>query len=76
MKAIQEWLVHSHFSTTANFYAYLEYDSKKESANAIDGTLMVTGLNKSIEKKQTVELPEPALIPLQQDSVIIDNVPA
>lgn len=40
MKAIQEWLGHSHFSTTANFYAHLDYDSKKDSANVVGGILM------------------------------------
>ncbi|MEC0233823.1 hypothetical protein P4H71_05570 [Paenibacillus kribbensis] len=28
MKEIQEWLGHSHFSTTANIYAHLDYSSK------------------------------------------------
>ncbi len=40
MKAIQEWLGHSHFSTTANFYAHLDFDSKRDSANAISGVLL------------------------------------
>ncbi len=40
MKAIQEWLGHSHYSTTANFYAHLDYDSKKDSANVVSGILM------------------------------------
>lgn len=35
MKQIQEWLGHSDFSTTANFYAHLEYQSKLSSANAM-----------------------------------------
>ena len=43
MKAIQEWLGHSHFSTTANFYAHLDYDSKRDSANAIRDALMIGG---------------------------------
>lgn len=51
MKAIQEWLGHSHYSTTANFYAHLEHDSKKDSANTIGGILKVTGPNKPIEEK-------------------------
>lgn len=40
MKAIQEWLGHSHFSTTANTYAHLDFDSKKESANVVGDRLL------------------------------------
>ena len=40
MKKIQEWLGHSDFSTTANIYAHLDYQSKISSAEA-----MLTGLN-------------------------------
>ena len=32
MKQIQDWLGHSDFSTTANIYAHLEYDTKLQSA--------------------------------------------
>lgn len=39
MKQIQKWLGHSDFSTTANVYAHLDYNSKLSSANA-----MVSGL--------------------------------
>ena len=35
MKKIQEWLGHSDFSTTANIYAHLDYQSKKSSAEAM-----------------------------------------
>lgn len=35
MKQIQEWLGHSDFSTTANIYAHLDYQSKLTSAEAI-----------------------------------------
>ena len=35
MKAIQEWLGHSTFQVTADFYSHLEYNSKVTSANAI-----------------------------------------
>ena len=35
MKAIQEWLGHSDFSTTANIYAHLDINSKLLSAKAI-----------------------------------------
>lgn len=40
MKQIQEWMGHSDFSTTANIYAHLDFNSKIASANA-----MVNGLN-------------------------------
>ena len=42
MKKIQEWLGHSDFSTTANIYAHLDYQSKISSAEA-----MLTGLDMS-----------------------------
>ena len=42
MKKIQEWLGHSEFSTTANIYAHLDFQSKKSSAEA-----MLTGLGMS-----------------------------
>ena len=35
MKQIQEWLGHSDFSTTANVYAHLDYNSKLSSADAM-----------------------------------------
>jgi len=41
MKAIQEWLGHSNFGTTANLYAHLEYESKQGSADAIGGALAI-----------------------------------
>ena len=50
MKQIQEWLGHSDFSTTANIYAHLVYDSKLMSADA-----MLAGLGMSTngdEKEQ------------------------
>jgi len=40
MKAIQEWLGHSNFSTTANLYAHLDFDSKMESATVVGNALM------------------------------------
>ncbi len=39
MKQIQEWLGHSDFSTTANVYAHLDYNSKKSSAEAMQNGL-------------------------------------
>jgi len=35
MKQIQEWLGHSDFSTTANVYAHLDYNSMRSSADAM-----------------------------------------
>lgn len=39
MKEIQEWLGHSTFQVTADFYSHLEYNSKVNSANAIANAL-------------------------------------
>ena len=44
MKQIQEWLGHSDFSTTANVYAHLDYNSKLSSADA-----MAKGLSGALE---------------------------
>lgn len=41
MKAIQEWLGHSDFSTTANIYAHLDYSEKVESANLMSNILKI-----------------------------------
>ncbi len=41
MKAIQEWLGHSTYSTTANFYTHLEDNYKTESANVLASCLKV-----------------------------------
>ena len=43
MKQIQEWLGHSDFSTTANIYAHLDYNSKMASADA-----MLSGLKDAL----------------------------
>lgn len=40
MKQIQEWMGHSDFSTTANIYAHLDYNSKMATAGA-----MISGLD-------------------------------
>lgn len=45
MKQIQEWLGHSDFSTTANVYAHLDYNSKLSSADA-----MVNGLQGALSE--------------------------
>lgn len=39
MKQIQEWLGHSDMGTTANIYSHLDYHSKIDSANVMDGVL-------------------------------------
>ena len=41
MKAIQEWLGHSTFSTTADIYAHLAYKSKIHSADAMEDILHI-----------------------------------
>lgn len=45
MKQIQDWLGHSTFSTTADIYAHLDYQSKWESANAIANAFAIAGEN-------------------------------
>lgn len=47
MKQIQEWLGHSDFSTTANVYAHLDFNSKLSSADA-----MVAGLQGALNALQ------------------------
>lgn len=42
MKQIQEWLGHSDFSTTANIYAHLDFNSKISSAQAMMAGLGMT----------------------------------
>lgn len=39
MKQIQEWLGHSTYNVTANFYSHLEYNSKIASADTISSVL-------------------------------------
>lgn len=41
MKAIQEWMGHSTFSTTADIYAHLAYKSKVQSADAMESVLHI-----------------------------------
>ena len=45
-KAIQEWLGHSNFSTTANLYAHLDTNSKKLSASVLENTFKLTDTKK------------------------------
>ncbi len=53
MKAIQEWLGHSCFSTTANLYAHLDSKSKQESAEALVNALKVADTNKKENEERT-----------------------
>ncbi len=55
MKEIQEWLGHSTYTTTANFYAHLEKDSKKKLANVMSNTL-------EIDKKENTFDMEPNVL--------------
>jgi len=50
MKSIQEWLGHSCYSTTANLYAHLDSNSKKESANALFSALQLVETKKENEE--------------------------
>ncbi len=47
MKAIQEWLGHSTFNVTANFYSHLDYNSKINSAETISRVLGGTEFEES-----------------------------
>lgn len=50
MKAIQEWLGHSNFSTTANIYVHLDSNSKQLSAQVIASAFEI---KKEIEKSDS-----------------------
>ena len=50
MKAIQEWLGYSNFSTTANLYAHLDVNAKKASVNALVNALKFTDTKKENEE--------------------------
>jgi integrase len=59
MKQIQDWLGHSDFSTTANIYAHLDYNSKISSAQAmVDGLNFVIETPKEVEQKNDVIQPK------------------
>lgn len=53
MKAIQEWLGHSTFNVTANFYSHLDYHSKVESAETIAKVLGGESLETKQDKQDT-----------------------
>jgi site-specific recombinase xerD len=46
MKAIQEWLGHSNFSTTANIYAHLDSKSKDLSVQALSNAISIKKMKK------------------------------
>nr|WP_293198178.1 tyrosine-type recombinase/integrase [Paenibacillus sp.] len=52
MKDIQEWLGHSHYSTTANIYANLDYSSKISSAQVMSNILQIPIMQKTPEPSQ------------------------
>ena len=47
MKAFQEWLEHSNFSTTANIYAHLDSNSKQISAYTISSAFNLNNVQKN-----------------------------
>ena len=51
MKAIQEWMGHSTFNVTANFYSHLDYNSKIDSAEVIANVLGGADKEETEEKK-------------------------
>ena len=42
VKDIQDWLGHSSYATTANIYAHLDTDSKKQPATKMNQTVSIT----------------------------------
>jgi len=60
MKQIQEWLGHSHYSTTADVYSHLDFSAKIQSANAIFKAL-------APERTETIPKPQESTYnPLQE----------
>lgn len=58
MKAIQEWLGHSTFNVTANYYSHLDYNSKISSAETIakllDGDDANNNTDKNVESSTNI----------------------
>ncbi|WP_430106792.1 tyrosine-type recombinase/integrase [Paenibacillus lautus] len=52
LKEIQEWLGHSHYSTTASIYAHLDYSSKISSTQIMSNTLQIPRIQKAPELSQ------------------------
>ena len=58
MKAIQDWLGHSTFNVTANFYSHLDYQSRTSSAEVIANALGCEAEaeeNEDTNKKQVLD---------------------
>ena len=55
MKAIQEWLGHSTFHVTADYYSHLDFNSKIESANTIANILGGSEESEKQEEKPTMK---------------------
>lgn len=50
VKDIQDWLGHSSYATTANIYAHLDTDSKKQPATKMNQTVSITpGISAAIQ---------------------------
>lgn len=53
MKAIQEWLGHSNFSTTANIYAHLDSKSKALSVQALSNAISIKKENEEVQSSNS-----------------------
>lgn len=53
MKAIQEWLGHSNFSTTANIYAHLDSKSKALSVQALSNAISIKKENEEMQSSNS-----------------------
>ncbi len=53
MKAIQEWLGHSNFSTTANIYAHLDIKSKDLSVQALSNAISIKKENEEVQSSNS-----------------------
>ena len=61
MKAIQEWLGHSTFHVTADFYSHLDFNSKIDSANTIANILGSGAVERpTVAESKRVESPNTA----------------
>lgn len=52
LKEIQAWLGYSHYSTTANIYVDMKYNSKLSSAQAMSNNLQIPSMQKAPESPQ------------------------
>jgi len=53
MKAIQEWLGHFNFSTTANIYAHLDSKSKDLSVQALSNAISIKKENEEVQSSNS-----------------------